>query len=353
METNAILAINSLDRFTIPRAPGKIFNQVAYTLEALFENGQPTNSGNPSCNNFSITSAGALIYGYIRKLVVSDLQIQYNVPTICPNLNDQLVMLYNYLGESYSIFLTIPFGWYTPNELAGTLQLLIRSSNIGLIDSGFTVTYNGGAAGEGFIFTSSLPVIDMKISFPSGGQLATLAGLNPAINVINCLKMYRLLGITVSNNFIPGNTPVNIQTSTASVNFLYTQYIDIVSVELTKYQKIKDTDSSATKQSSMIARVYLAGQSGIQYLTNGLPTGTTDDILGSRPFTLTQATPNAKVIRWSADEAVNSLDFQLRDQYGDLLFCFYDSSPEFGEKVYSFNTEFQLTLLCVEKESDY
>ena len=353
METNAILAINSLDRFTIPRKAGQIYNQVAYTLEALFENGTIPFSGLPACNNFSITGAGALIYGYIKKIVVSDVQVQYNVPTICPNLNDQLIMLYNYNGTDYNVFINIPFGWYTPSELAATLQILIRSTNIGLIDSGFTVTYVGGATGEGFVFASSLSINVMSISFPNGGQLVILAGLNPAINVLNCLKVYRLLGITISNSFIIGTTPVTFQSSTASINFLYTPYIDIVSVELTKYQKIKDTDTSAVKQSSMISRIYLSGQATPQYLTNGIPSGTTNDILGSRPFSLTQSTPNAKVIRWSTDEAVNSLDFQLRDQYGDLLFCYYNPNITYGETAYSYNTEFQITFLCIEKESEY
>jgi len=347
MDTNAILAINSLDRYTT-NANGQQNQPLANALETQYENGNPPNSGNPPCNNFSITSPGALIYGYISKIIVADIQLQYNIPTVLPELNDQLVFYYTYNLEQFIESITIPFGWYTPSELAATLQLLIRATDIGLVDPDFTVVYYYQ---KGFVFTSSLPTTEFNFFFPTISQLRVIASIQTGINPINCLKLYRLIGFTIANaNPVPIGSSTNSQISSTSVNFLYTPYIDIISVELTKYQKIKDTDTSAQKQSSMITRLYLAGQSTPQYLTNGTyGMGTTDDILGSRPFTLTQSTPNAKVIRWSKDEAVNSIDFQLRDQYGDLIFSKYQY-PGNPILLYTFPTEFQMTLLCIEGE---
>ena len=348
METNAILAVNSLDRY-ITSANGQQNQPLANALETQYENGNPPNSGLPSCNNFSITSPGALIYGYISKIIVSDVQIQYNIPTVLAGLNDQLVFYYTYNLDQFIEVVTIPFGWYTPSELAAALQVLILSNDIGLIDSGFTVVYYYQ---KGFVFKSTLAPIVFDFFFPTVSQLRIIAGIRPNVNPINCLKMYRLIGFTIANSIpAPVSAPENVQISSTSVNFLYTPYIDIISVELTKYQKVKDTDTSAQKQSSMICRVYLAGQATPQYLTNGtFGNGSTDDILGSRPFTLTQSTPNAKIIRWSKDEAVNSIDFQLRDQYGDLIFTQY-TYPGNPPLVYTFPTEFQMTLLCIEGEN--
>jgi hypothetical protein len=45
-----------------------------------------------------------------------------------------------------------------------------------------------------------------------------------------------------------------------------------------------------------------------------------------------------KVIQWSPDVAVPSIDFQLRDCYGDLI----------PGDVERYPTEFQMTLLCIE-----
>ena len=66
----------------------------------------------------------------------------------------------------------------------------------------------------------------------------------------------------------------------------------------------------------------------------------------------------SKIIRWSPDEAVPSLDFQLRDQYGDLIYTSFNNEnqdlPEpnpLPESV--FYTEFQMTLLCIEADDRY
>jgi hypothetical protein len=48
-----------------------------------------------------------------------------------------------------------------------------------------------------------------------------------------------------------------------------------------------------------------------------------------------------KVIRWNKDEALNSVDFQLFDYYGDRIYWTWEN-----------NTEFQMTLVCQEDE-DY
>ena len=67
----------------------------------------------------------------------------------------------------------------------------------------------------------------------------------------------------------------------------------------------------------------------------------TSDIysLGCQPFIMTADLNTPKTCRWSVDEAVYELDFQLYDQYGDLIY--WDNI---------FPTEFQMTLLATEGE---
>ena len=66
----------------------------------------------PYANDFTIQSPGALIYGYIKKLIVSQIQMQYNVPTIIPNINDEFYIISN-VPQVYRY--TIPFGFYYPD----------------------------------------------------------------------------------------------------------------------------------------------------------------------------------------------------------------------------------------------
>jgi hypothetical protein len=60
--------------------------------------------------------------------------------------------------------------------------------------------------------------------------------------------------------------------------------------------------------------------------------------LGSAPFVMTSDLNSPKVIEWTPDVAVPSIDFQLRDCYGELI-------PGDVEK---YPSEFQMTLLCLE-----
>lgn len=308
---NAILAINSLDRYTV----GQANQPLADSLVAQYSNqGQP-------CNSFTIQSPGALIYGYIDKIVVSQVQLQYNIPTINGNKNDTFFITQAVINQHELV--TIPEGFYSPVELAAVLQSLIGQTNVG-IRAQITVTFNPQ---DGFIFTSANAI---KFYFPTLAEIETefaqYAGLELANNV---LKTYRLLGLNHINAF-----PHALQISQDYPNFLYTPYIDIYSDILTNYQKVKDTNTSVSKPKGLIARIYLSGTGQI------VPT-TLTSALGSYAFVMTADLNTPKTIRWSPDVAVPSIDFQVRDQYGDLI-------PTGTSGRY--NTEFQMSLLCIEND---
>lgn len=323
MQTSAILAINSLDRYS----KGSGFTSPSLSGTALIS--QFNGTGQP-CNNFTIYSAGALIYGYIKKIQVSQIQIQYNIPTVIPDRND--IIFFTFIGITYSF--AIPYGYYTPEELAAVLEEQIQNATPtggGVVNpnlAAFTVVYE---ALTGFIFkTNNI----YQFAFLNIEEWLDIPNINEN-DISTFLRAYRLLGIDKSNSVLrteqqSSNTPI----------FLYTPYIDIISQNLTKYQKVKDTDSSPQKQADIISRIYLAGTGGPQI--------TAGDInvypLGSRPFTVVQDMNYCKTMRWSKDEAVNSLDFQLKDQYGELIF---QNSPELIDEYY---TEFQMTLLCIEEQ---
>lgn len=265
----------------------------------------------PYSNNFTIQSPGALIYGYISRMIVSQIQIQYKIPTISLNKNDKFVIALN--GPIYTT-ITIPFGFYSPAELASTMQALI-TANPTLAPLNMTVAF---AVKDGFTFTSTSSTV---FYFPD-----PIAVPGASLDIANIYKTYRTLGITVANSL-----PSAIQNSFDYPNFLYTPYIDIYSDVLTNYQDIKDTNTTTSKFKGMIARVYLSGTGNIQATH-------TDTALGTEPFVMTADLNTPKIIQWTPDVAVPSIDIQLFDQYSELI-----SGPAEG-----FSTEFQMTLLCIE-----
>jgi hypothetical protein len=279
--------------------------------------GQYTNL-QPYCNNFTISSPGALIYGYINRIAVSQIQLQYNIPTICFNRNDRLA-IFSFSTDLVEI--QIPFGFYTPLELAIALTSLFAATPaLSALD--LDVSYD---LLRGFTFTSQL---SEEFVFPSPAFLIASGVSQNTINTI--LKTYKVFGMNVENSEVNGlNT--DIQVSFEYPNFLYTPYIDIYSDVLTNYQTVKDTNTSVEKPKGLVARIYLSGVSNPV-----IQTGTT--ALGSTPFIMTADLNSPKIIQWSPDVAVPSIDFQLRDCYGDLI----------PGDVERYPTEFQMTLLCIE-----
>jgi hypothetical protein len=165
--------------------------------------------------------------------------------------------------------------------------------------------------------------------FPDLNEIEANPG-ETAETVTIALKTYRLLGMNVENS-----NAADKQISNVIPNFLYTPYIDFYSDVLTNYQSVKDTNTSVAKPKGLIARVYLSGNGSLQ-------SQSPKSALGSEPFVVTADLNSPKIIKWSPQVAVPSIDFQLRDCYGDLI----PTSPITD----SLSTEFQMTLLCIEDE---
>ena len=288
-------------------------------------------------NDFTIQTSGSLIYGYITKIVVAQVQIQYNVPTINYGLNDRFYIA-DHATRTWE-FVFIPFGFYYADELAAMLETQIQG--LGGIWVNMQVSF---LPREGFVFEDTTSPSPLDFYFPSYEELET--GFFPNVfpksqaEVTAVLKTYRLMGLTNLNAYIQAS-PKFIQKSLEYPNFLYTPYVDIYSDVLTNYQKIKDTNTSIKSPKGLVARIYLSGVGSINTGGAVADTGRSVGLLGTQPFVMTSDLNFPKVIAWTPDVTVTSIDFQLRDCYGDLL-PGYDNG---------FSSEFQMTLLCTEGDT--
>ena len=318
---NAILAINSLDRY-IKITGGQANQPLANNLVGQYFGELPYS------NDFTIQSPSALIYGYINRIVVSQIQIQYNIPTVIFGLNDRFFVAFGELFPINTIQefpVTIPYGYYDPDELAAALQVQINAvPELAFLN--MVVVYDPK---NGFRFNATA-----NFFFPDLNQIEDVPNETPQ-SIARALKAYRLLGLNYLNSLGDDLIGKTEQISQVFPNFLYTPYIDFFSDILTNYQNVKDTNTSVAKPKGLIARVYLSGNGNLQDQTSTMA-------LGSAPFVVTADMNSPKIIRWTRDVAVPSIDFQLRDCYGDLI-------PT-GAATHSLSTEFQMTLLCVEDE---
>jgi len=349
MAANAILAINSTDRY-ITNLAGNANQPFSNTLEAQYDN------VGPYSNNFSIIAPNALMNGYIDKIKISQIQLQYNLPTIVPDGNDFLIVAYELSPQSGNFdyeTVYLPYGFYTPEELAALLQTQLNTTIQDLPAwndlQPWVVNFTSSLGADWGFSVVSNNQDGLRFYFPRPSEIRDETATTE-VAITNYLRTCKLFGFNTNN----GTAYVTqAQVSWTAPDFLYTPYIDIYSDALTNYQKLKDTDSSTSRRKGLIARVYLSGVGNPQFTSNAFTNQ--DDLiivpstaLGCNPFVLTYDLNTPKIINWSPDTAVNSLDFQMRDCYGDLLFNYRPSINPGGLKEV-FNTEFQMTLLCVER----
>jgi len=91
---------------------------------------------------------------------------------------------------------------------------------------------------------------------------------------------------------------------------LYTQYLDICSPSLCQAQYVRDGNTNQNViRRDLIARVYIASEVSLP----------STDAIGTRPFTIHRQFKNAKIMKWTAERAIDNIDLTLYDQFGNQV----------------------------------
>jgi hypothetical protein len=93
----------------------------------------------------------------------------------------------------------------------------------------------------------------------------------------------------------------------------YTQYIDVCSTALTKFQTLKDSLTQFT-YTDIICRIYL--ENGLNQPLGGENNG----YFGSRPSCLYRQISDPKYMMWRPDQMIGAIDISYRDDSGNLLY---------------------------------
>jgi hypothetical protein len=133
-----------------------------------------------------------------------------------------------------------------------------------------------------------LPFNTGKVSSPLTSTLATMMGFS-----------------TVSSGSVK-----NIIGSHASM--LYTEYVDIVSTQLTKNQTLYYRSTNYKTGNNVLARVYIAPER--------LYSTTSTNIIGTRPFIFNSSFTVPKEINWDETDPLASINIQLKDSRGNILY---------------------------------
>lgn len=261
---SAYMLIDAEDRYILNK---QITNNIA----------QQTNP-----NNLLINTQKTLGLGSIKRLALTELYFPWTTPNVIAGYNDSLYIKDN----SNNIYkYTIPEGFYTGLQLANQVQ---SSLNAGTYGKTWTVIYN--------IDNNTNPgqVILNKNCFTLTAGAGTLFKVLSNTSDTNTpYSLANIMGFTLTQY----NTGNSITSGIASLKI--TRYIDICSRTLTKFMNIPDSQTQSNYD-SIIYRLYIED--------------------GTQPQIFSKQIIKPKYILWNENEMITSIDLQLRDDKGELLY---------------------------------
>lgn len=259
-------------------------------------------TGGTTPYTFQISKAESLLNGFFKRLAVTEIVFPYYVPNINAKTD---TILYSENGGPLTPITITALGFYTPQALASTLEGLLQISTANPL---LTVGYSEGR----FVFNTN--TVD-TLAFARGNFASPGAKLTE-------FQLYDLLNF--SGPGANGLTVAGTNVVTGITRCRYTEYIDIVSPQLTYNQDLKDGSSDPVVR-DVLCRVYLEDETSpiVPVYKTVAPAGPImpfdTAIPGTYPFTIYRKFPHPKQIQWNNTQPLGNISFQVYDDKGQIL----------------------------------
>ena len=257
-------------------------------------------------NNLSFNAEGQnIIQGQVDSIAVSEVNFPYDIPNI-QGVTSGFV-LQEVANPTNLVPIDISAGFYTGVELEAAINAAIAATTIGT-----DVECHYDTISNRFDFTTNAGpwILQSSYTFPPGYNPLT-QNRGPIGKDILSLMGYAFRDTPQQPNtplisnaapFLPGGS------SSGSAPMVFTQYIDICSPQLCRFQYFRDgTTTNLARRSDVICRLYISNNVATQ------------EDEGLRPFVIHRQFKNARVMRWTADNSVGTIDIQLYDDTGQPL----------------------------------
>jgi len=291
-----------------------------------------------------------IIQGEIKEIAVSEVNFPYDIPNIqvgpggpgsAGSTNIFYLNLLDVAGGTveYTLEIVLPIGFYTGLELAAAIDIAILAAAVedGIPNAADNVPRCGYVESSNvFAFDAPLnPAAEFRGVWQFSSNYTFPQGNAGSTNTLG-KDIFSLMGFSPNQNPLhdidetPGSDPFPFVADSAAP-LVYTQYIDICSPQLCKFQYFRDgSTTNLARRSDVICRLYIANN----VATSGPPDGT-------RPFVINRQYQNARIMRWTADNSVGTIDIQLYDDVGQPLLYKWTPRP------------YQITFNCYERSMGY
>jgi hypothetical protein len=248
----------------------------------------------------SISSKQNFMNGFFTRIALTEVRLPWTIPTISKR-NSNMIIKYFPGGTGTGTNYTLVFedGWYDPFSLAAELESLVKSVTS---NASFDVAY----LPDSHCFQAKTNNTDEFYFIPSPSQ------------PISGEKNNRVSVFEMMNWIYDNNATTTLISGIPSM--LSTKFVDIVSEQLTYNQDVKDADTGTITR-DVLARIYLtpdhtSPQVGTSYTYNSGTYFYTYEWTGSQPFEVYRQFAFPKQIKWSPNQPVGNLVFNLYDDQG-------------------------------------
>ena len=282
-----------------------------------YPNGYPDDvTTQTSSSEWTLQAAQYVLNGYFTRLSLTQIQFFWNLPTIIVGYNNNYGMFYG--GGLGFLPISIPTGWYSPATLATTI-LAWSTGTFGPPLTGLTCVANPITGVLTFGYTEEFYILTPT--------LASAQVTSRPCPSIQYARSYQTAGI-IPGQAVPVEGGTYALTGTLPT-MLATRFINLESKYLTKHQRVKDSSTLLSGQSTnILCRINAFAPST---RTPWPPSS------AETPFVVSIEYSTAKLINWSPDEIVSNFDVSLTDEYGLLV----PWAPDYG-------CEYNFTLIASE-----
>lgn len=284
-----------------------------------YRNGFPSEAVNITTSSRWTTSLNNYaLNGYFTRLAVTQIQFQWNLPTIIGAYNNIFTIVIDNGEDEGEYEIELQEAFYTPTELASEIEDKLQTA---CPNSDLTCVYESAS---GVFYIASGDGTEFTIQSPDEAGDPTVVR-----RTLHTLGFTRTNALPRSDYF--GTIPT----------MLPTRYIDIISAYISKFQDVKDSSTSQNfNWQNKIARVYAVPPSNrVEIKADGGPS------VNPYIMTIDYATP--KQIMWSPDEALNNFTVELRDEEGEYLPFGPIAGLDDPDRV-AYGCEYSMTLLASE-----
>ena len=289
-----------------------------------------------SAGNFIINKNQSLFNGFFNRMAVEEIVMDWGIPNVAGYWGNTTLVVYTnvagIVGGPFTVVL--PDGFYSILE---ALNVIVAQLNVAAAPTVFSVGNSGplislGATNPFVIYWDTTPTS----TYIPGKALARA--------LFSRDQLYTGAVPPAAGSIVSSDEII------ASPLLLGTQYVDIVSQQLTYNQELKDATTAPIVR-DVLYRYYLAWDQEPKYEQLLVAAGPPPEYIdafpiyqGYRPFLQRRFIAYPKQIRWSPEQPIGQVSFQSYDDEGRLInVANFPSSATSGGANYNFKMSMLLS----------